>query len=130
MSIIINILIVFFGLLILYQINLAVFKIGIIEGLENNSNTKYKEYDMNNPNNAMILAQQNAGNIEYLKSQIDLVLDFRGKINNIDTRINDLSKQVDDLVLAQKTYASETFPSEPPVVTGAVEEEEEEVVMM
>lgn len=124
MSIIINILIVFFGLLILYQIILAKFKIGIVEGLENNSNTKYKEYDMNNPNNAMILAQQNAGNIEYLKSQIDLVLDFRGKINNIDTRINDLSKQVDDLVLAQKTYTSETFPSEPPVVTGAVEEEE------
>ena len=124
MSIVINILILFFGLLILYQINLAIFHVVTIEGLENNSNSEFKPYDTNDPNNVMILAQQNAGNIQYLKSQMDFVLEFREKMKNIDTRINDLSTQVDEIIMTQKTYASENLPSEPPVVTGAVEEEE------
>ena len=60
-----TILIVFFISIILYKI---LFYIGtsfhIIEGLENS----YKEYEGNDP---MILAQQNAGNIEYLKSRVE-----------------------------------------------------------
>jgi hypothetical protein len=123
MSIIINILILFFGLLIIYHLNLAFFRVDIVEGLKNKSKSKYKSYDSKNPNNAMILAQQNAGNIEFLKSQLDLVLDFRENMNSLNTRVNDLSRQVDELVLAQKTYASENFPSEPPVISGAVEED-------
>ena len=63
---IINILIVFFIILIIYQIFLAHFSNNVIEGLEN-----YKEYDTNDPNNVMILAQQNAGNIEVLRKQFD-----------------------------------------------------------
>ena len=57
----VNVLIVFFLLLILYQIFLAYFN--CVEGLDN-----YQNYDLNNPNNALILAQQNAGNIEFLKN--------------------------------------------------------------
>lgn len=125
MSIIINILVLFFALLILYQLNLAFFRIGVVEGLENNSSPSYKEYDTNDPNNALILAQQNAGNIQFLKSQMDFVLEFRDRINKMDTRINDLSTQVEEVILAQKSYASEKLPAEPPVITGAVEEEEE-----
>ena len=56
----VNVLIVFFIILIVYQIILAT---KIVEGLKNNNNKKYKPY----PPNALILAQQNAGNIEYLK---------------------------------------------------------------
>ena len=42
-----------------------------MEGLEN-----YKEYDTNDPNNVMILAQQNAGNIEVLRKQFDNISYF------------------------------------------------------
>ena len=52
--------------LIVYQIILANYN--VIEGLKNkNSNKEYKDY----PPNALILAQQNAGNIEYLKKKTD-----------------------------------------------------------
>ena len=64
---IINILIVFFIILIIYQIFLAHFSNNVIEGLEN-----YKEYDTNvrnDSNNVMILAQQNADNIEVFKKE-------------------------------------------------------------
>jgi hypothetical protein len=130
MSIIINILILFFGLLILYQLNLAFFRVDIIEGLKNNSNKGYTSYNTNNPNNAMILAQKNAGNIEYLKDQMNSLLDFRETVKKIDTRVNDLSNQVDELILSQKMSASENFPSEPPVISGALEEDEDIQVTM
>jgi len=119
--------VLFFALLVLYQLNLAFFRIGLVEGLENNSKPSFQEYNTNDPNNALILAQQNAGNIEFLKSQIDFVLEFRDRINKMDTRVNDLTTQVEELVLSQKSLASEKLPEEPPVITGAVEEEEEEV---
>ena len=61
---IINLLIIIFIILITYQIFLAHFSNSIIEGLED-----YKDYDTNDPNNVMILAQQNAGNIEVLKQE-------------------------------------------------------------
>ena len=45
------------------------------EGIENsttvNPSKEYKEYDLNNPNNVLILTQQNAGNIEYLRGRVD-----------------------------------------------------------
>ena len=53
----INTLIIFFIILIGYQIILGNY---ILEGLENNQS--YQQYDTNNPSNALILAQQNAGN--------------------------------------------------------------------
>ena len=61
----VNILVLFFIILIGYQIILANH---IIEGLES-----YQPYDTNNPANALILAQQNAGNIEYIKQRLDSV---------------------------------------------------------
>ena len=57
----VNLLIIFFIVLIIYQIFLAYFNNSITEGYENKD--EYKPYDTNNPDNALILAQQNAGNI-------------------------------------------------------------------
>ena len=57
----VNILILFFTILVIYQIFLAYSGYSIIEGLTSD-NTEYQPYNTNDPNNALILSQQNAGN--------------------------------------------------------------------
>lgn len=118
---IINLLIIIFIILITYQIFLAHFSNNIIEGLEN-----YKEYDTNDPNNVMILAQQNAGNIEVLKQEFDKISGLKQQVNDISGNLVNLTKQVDDLVQAQQDYLAQNLPAEPPQVTGAEDEEEPE----
>ena len=59
----VNILILFFTILVIYQIFLAYSGYSIIEGLENDK--KYKPYDSND---ALILGKQNAGNIIVLEN--------------------------------------------------------------
>ena len=118
---IINILIVFFIILIIYQIFLAHFSNNVIEGLEN-----YKEYDTNDPNNVMILAQQNAGNIEVLRKQFDNISGLKQEVQDISGNVANLTKQVDDLVKAQEDYLKENLPEEPPEITGTEEDEDEE----
>ena len=67
-------LIVFFISLFIYQIILAFYPNSLIEGMETNSKDKNKTtgatYE-NYPTDPLILGKQNAGNIEYLKSQVD-----------------------------------------------------------
>jgi hypothetical protein len=112
----VNILILFFIILILYQIFLAN---NMVEGMNNN----YKPYDINNPNNALILAQKNAGNIEYIKSRLDSVQGLNTKFKDLSGNVKNLQKQVDDLVSAQKEYAMQmTDNGNPPEITGAVDE--------
>ena len=109
----INFLICFFLLLIIYQIFLAYFN--IIEGLEN----QYRNYDTNDPNNVMILAQQNAGNIEFLKTQINNLIGLEKKVQDISANYAGLEQRVDDLILEQKLYSQKVLPSETPEITGA-----------
>ena len=118
---IINFLIIIFIILIIYQIFLAHFSDSIIEGLED-----YKEYDTNNPDNVMILVQQNAGNIEVLKKQFDNVSGLKQEVQDISGNVANLTKQVDDLVKAQEDYLAQNLPAEPPEITGAEDEEEPE----
>lgn len=118
---IINLLIIIFIILIIYQIFLAHFSYSITEGLEN-----YKEYDTTDPNNVMILAQQNAGNIEVLRQQFDKISGIKQHVEDMSGNIDNLSKQVDDLVQAQQDYLAQNLPAEPPEVTGAEDENDEE----
>lgn len=111
----VNILIIFFIFLIVYQIFLATNV--IVEGLENN----YQEYDMNNPANAMILAQQNAGNISYLKERLD---DYQGlyqMVQDLSGNYSTLQQQVDQLMVTQQDYANQITGGSPPEITGAVD---------
>ena len=57
-----------------------------IEGLETQSQ-KYKPYNLNNPNNTLILAQQNAGNIQVLKKQMDDVLDLNKEVKKTTKKV-------------------------------------------
>jgi hypothetical protein len=110
----VNILVIFFLFLIIYQVFLAN---NIIEGLDN----QYQQYDTNNPNNALILAQQNAGNIEYLKGRIDDVQGMFQQFQDLSGNVASLQSQVDGLVQAQNDYANQMTGGSPPEITGAVD---------
>jgi hypothetical protein len=114
----INILILFFIILVGYQLILAS---RVIEGLENNDD--FKPYDMNNPNNALILSQQNAGNINFLKKRMDTVLSFNEQVQDLSGNVATLQGQVNDLITAQKEYSSQMLGDTPPDITGAVSDE-------
>jgi len=119
MFILILFLIILFAVIISCQLFLA--NIGVTEGLEN-----YKEYDTNDPNSAMILAQQNAGNIEVLKTNFDGLSGLKQIVTDMSGNITNLQTQVDGLVQAQQDYISQSGITEPPVITGAEDEPEQE----
>ena len=117
----VNILIVFFIMLICFQIILANH---IVEGLENGDS--YQSYDTNNPANALILAQQNAGNIEYLKGRIQDVQGMNKQVQDLSGNVQTLQEQVSGLVTAQQQYATQMTGGTAPDISGATEPEDEE----
>ena len=114
----VNILILFFIILIFYQLFLAS---NIVEGLEN----QYTSYDTNNPSNALILAQQNAGNIAYIKERLDSYNDVYKQVQDLSGNYNILEKQVNDLMTAQQDYANQMTGGVAPEINGITEEDEE-----
>jgi hypothetical protein len=109
------ILSLFFLILIIYQ--LIINNTNILEGMDNNSGV-YKDYDLNNPNNTLILAQQNAGNIDYLKQRLDElnglkqdVIDCCGNIVKLADQVTAISQQVSQ---AQTQMVGD----KPPEITG------------
>ena len=118
---VINLLILFFIILIFSQIFLAFFNNIIIEGLTNGATTssdQYQPYNMNDPNNAMILAQQNAGNIQVLKQQIDDLSGLNKEVQDISGNVATLQTQVTGLISAQTQYAQNMAPKTTPKISG------------
>jgi len=108
-----------------------------IEGLENN-NTKqnkqdknkqenYKPYNFNSPNGALILSQQNAGNIEVLRGRIDKLDGIKQRVDDMQQSIDSMQTQIDGLVQQQADYAQEIAGSTPPDVTGTEDISSEEI---
>ena len=129
----IKLLIVFFTCLIGYQIFSSFKKGNLVEGLENNkTDDKYKDYntnDPNNPNSALILSQQNAGNIEVLKGRIDGLDGIKSRIDIMQQSIDINATQIEALVQQQADYATDLAGDTPAEVTGldeATAEDEEE----
>ena len=114
----INLLILFFIVLIFYQIFLAYVENNIIEGL---TNQKYQPYDTNDPNNALILAQQNAGNISVLKQQLDELNGLNKEVQDISGNVVELQSQVTQMVAAQQNYSTQMTGGTAPNITGAVD---------
>ncbi len=128
----IYILIFLFTILLVYQLYLNLFTNNLKEGLENEQPPEQKEYqpyNLNDPNNSLILAQQNAGNIQVLKGRIDEFDGVNEKINTMQQNINSMQIQIDGLVQQQADYAAEIAGSTPPTVTGTEEEEEVENII-
>ena len=122
----IYILIVLFIFLLGYQAYLEMFPSKLIEGLENEDTTnsttqEYKPYNLNDPNNSLILSQQNAGNIEVLRGRIDTLDGVKKKVDDIQQSIDSMQIQVDGLVQQQADFAQELAGSTPPTVTGTDE---------
>jgi len=125
----IYILIIFFTTLITYQLFLATFGLdNLIEGLENEG--EYKEYNTNDPNNALILSQQNAGNIDVLKGRIDKFDGVKEMIDGMKQNIDSMQTQIDGLVEQQVQFSQDLAGTTPPEITGTEEmdaEDEENV---
>ena len=109
----VNILILFFTILVIYQIFLAYFGYSIIEGLENDET--YKPY---NSNDALILSKQNAGNINVLENQVNNLSGLNQQVQDLSGNVAGLQEQVNNLVTAQNQYASQMAPSTPPDISG------------
>jgi Flp pilus assembly protein TadG len=134
--ILIRIIILFFILLLGFQIYSMMQSTK--EGLENesdsmsttvanpepvattNSSLTYQPYNSNDPNSALILSQQNAGNIEYLKGRVNDLEKSNTKINEISQNMGSMQTQIDVLVKQQADYVNA-------ISTPAPVEAEEEV---
>lgn len=106
----INILIVFFLFLIIYQIVLAYFGDNVVEGL-----TKYKPYG---DKDALILGQQNAGNIIVLKGEIDDLTGLKQEFQDLSSNYSGLQSQVNSLVKAQNDYTNQMTGGSDAQITG------------
>jgi hypothetical protein len=130
----IYILIVFFIMLVGYQVFLALVpSLNLVEGLENETTTQntgssdYQPYNVNDPNNSLILSQQNAGNIEVLRGRIDGFDGVKEKVDTMQQSIDSMQVQIDGLVQQQADYAQELAGPTPPDVTGTDYETTENV---
>jgi hypothetical protein len=125
----IYILIILFSILIGSQLIEMYFPNKLVEGLESTipidttnttttNTSEYKPYNLGDPNNALILAQQNAGNIEVLKGRIDILDGVKGRVDTMQQSIDSMQTQIDGLVQQQADFAQEIAGSTPPTVTG------------
>ena len=117
-------LIIIFTILIIYPIILAFFgnnKNTIIEGMDS-TDSDYKPYNLNDPNNALILGQQNAGNIEVLKGRMDSYSNSQNniqqKVDSLQQNVDSLQTQIQGLVQQQADFAQEIAGTTPPVISG------------
>ena len=104
---------------------------GLVEGLENQEDDAgaaavpdpgqqaYEPYNVDSPGNALILAQQNAGNISYLKQRVDEVAGVARRIDTMQQNMDLMQSQLDALVQQQAEFAQDLAGgTEPPTVTG------------
>jgi hypothetical protein len=116
--------IIFLFLIILYQLYQSVFVNSLKEGLD--SKSEYKNYDSKclSPNeSAFMLAQQNAGNIEYLKQQISKITDLDKEVRDMSGNLVTLNEQMIALVNQQTQAASQLVGDKPISTTGLSSEE-------
>jgi len=114
----INLLIILFLFLLSYQLFTTFHShSNIIEGMET-STTSYAEYDTKNPDNALILSQQNAGNIAYLKQQIDDLFKMKTTVDSLSEQVTALNTQVQGIAQQQADFAQQLGGSSPPDISG------------
>lgn len=130
MNFIIFLLIFFFLLLILFSFFSAstqkIYPVpwSVYEGMDSSGNTtdtstttstNYQDYS---PNDALILSQQNSGNIEYLKGRVDDIGTSNDKIVqhifDISNNLTVLNDQVNTIVEQQAQYAQSVLPESIP----------------
>jgi len=117
--ILIYLLIAFFVSMFLYHLFLAVKNNKLIEGMDNNTTEEednqngeftYKDY----ARDPLILGEQNAGNITYLKQRLDDISTDSSDIDKMQTTIDALQQQVNDLGTQISELGSNMISSNPP----------------
>lgn len=92
---------------------------GVYEGMESTTTTgttgTYQPYSGTDP---LILAQQNAGNIEYLKQQLSALLNLSREVEDISANVITLNDQVGALVKAQADASQQLVGTQPLAVSG------------
>jgi len=117
-------LIIFFMILIIYQIYQMYFKYNILEGLANNTTGQYQPYNSStDTTNVTILAQQNAGNIAFLKDRMDSLQNINQMVQDLSGNVQALQQQVNGLVTTQQQYATQLTGGTAPTITGATSDE-------
>jgi hypothetical protein len=117
----VNILIIFFCFLIIFQIFLANFGNSVIEGLENkpsntvSSDQQYQSY----PEDPLILSKQNAANIDFLKGRVDEVMGLKQEVTDISLNLASIQLQVNTILEQQQEYSKSINNGEPIETTGA-----------
>ena len=143
--ILIRIIILFFILLIGFQIYSMLRPLN--EGLENantaiigetstakeptattDSSLTYQPYNKNDPNSALILSQQNAGNIEYLKGRVSDLDKSATKIDAMSQNMGSMQTQIDAMVQQQAEYANSISTAAPVEADDGSEEKNTETV--
>lgn len=95
---------------------------GPAPGATTNSSLTYQPYNSNDPNNALILSQQNAGNIEYLKGRVIDLEKSTTKIDEMSKNMGSMQTQIDSLVQQQAEYVN-SISAPAPVEEDPVEED-------
>lgn len=127
MDVIVYLLIAFFTSILFYQFYLVILMTKtMVEGMDNNTTSSqngqssYQSYDTNDPNNALILAQKNAGNIEYLKELIHTVQgeNLQQSIEDLSGNVQNLQTQVNGIIQSQQQYTNQMTNGKPVQITG------------
>ena len=97
------------------------------EGMENKEDDEkeddtYQSYNTDSADNALILAQKNAGNIMTLDQKIKSQGDFSARLDNLEAVVDNQQDQINGLVEQQAQYAEDISASEPVEITGMNEE--------
>jgi hypothetical protein len=123
----IYILIVIFVVIIVSQIFLGKTS-SLIEGMDSTTptttttpTTSYEPYNLNDPNSALILSQQNAGNIDFLKGRVDELANVKKDVDDLKQNVSLMQTQIDGLVQQQADFGTQLAGSEPPSITGTEE---------
>ena len=125
--VLIYLLIAFFISLLTYQLILAFYP--TIEGMDTNdedeekqngSKLQYEDY----PTDPLVCCKQNSGNIEFLKERVDTLSTTSSDVDKMQTTIDALQQQVNDLG-TQMTQLAGNMISQEPVDTSAIDGSEQ-----
>jgi hypothetical protein len=116
--VLIYLLIAFFISLFIYQLILAFYP--TIEGMDTNDNQngdnlQYEDY----PTDPIVCCKKNSGNIEYLKDRVDNLSTTTTNINKMQSDIDALQQQVNDMG-TQISQLAGNMISQAPLDTSAI----------
>ncbi len=124
-----TLLIIVLSSIILYKIVIftcKLFGFNLVEGMETDETDTSNTYEPYDQNDALILAKQNAGNIEYLKKRADDITTIKNDVDGVKQNVQTMQVQIDSLLQQQSDMAVELGGGEEPIAVDGLDEEEED----